>query len=243
MIDMRTIILSYAITNIVCASLMALLWMQNRKRFAGIGFWLGNYVAICAAVVLLALRGIIPDLLSIVIANALVVFGLILLYVGLQRFVGKVESQLHNYIFLAVFILVHAYFTYIHPSLLARNINASAGIFIGSFQIAWFIFRRLGAAISSNMRSLGVITIFYCLISLARISADLIVDPGTDFLKTGTDSLVFLFYQTLQIALTLNLFLNVNHRLVVNLERDITERKQAEEALGERQKQGIEQLG
>lgn len=241
MIDMRTIILSYAITNIVCASVMALLWMQNRKRFAGIGFWLGNYVAICTAVVLLALRGIVPDFLSIVIANALVVFGLILLYVGLQRFVGKPGSQIHNYIFLGIFILIHAYFTYIQPSLLARNINASVGIFIGAFQIAWFIFRRLGADASFNMRSLGVIFIFYCLVSVARISTDLIVDPGTDFLKSGTNSLAFLLYQTLQIALTLNLFLKVNHRLVVDLERDITERKRAEEALRQTHIQVVEQ--
>ena len=233
MIDIRTIILSYAITNLVCASVMASLWLQNRKRFAGIGFWLGHYVAICTAVVLLALRGIAPDFLSIVIANALVIFGLVLLYMGLQRFVGKPGSQIHNYILLAIFILVHAWFTYVQPSLLARNINASVGIFIGAFQIDWFIFRRPGANVSFIMRSLGVIFTFYCLISVARISMDLIVDPGNDFLNTGSDSLVFLFYQTLQIALTLNLFLKVNRRLVVDLERDVTERKQAEEALKE----------
>jgi hypothetical protein len=80
MIDIRTIIISYAITNLVCASVMARLWLQNRNRFAGIGFWLGHYAAICTAVVLLALRGVAPDFLSIVTANALVIFGLILLY-------------------------------------------------------------------------------------------------------------------------------------------------------------------
>jgi PAS domain S-box-containing protein len=154
----------------------------------------------------------------------------------LQRFVGKPGSQIHNYILLAVFILVHAYFTYIQPSLLARNINASAGIFIGAFQIVWFIFRRINTDASFNMRGLGVIFIFYCLISVARISMDLIVDPGADFLNTGSDSLVFLFYQTLQIALTLNLFLKVNQRLVIDLERDIIERKQAEQALKESRK-------
>ena len=77
MIEIRTIIISYTTTNLVCASLMTMLWLQNRKRFSGIGFWLVQYIAIFTSVVLLALRGIIPDFLSIVAANALVIIGVI----------------------------------------------------------------------------------------------------------------------------------------------------------------------
>jgi PAS domain S-box-containing protein len=230
MIDMRTIILSYIITNITCTSVMMLLWLQNRKHFDGIGFWLGQYIAIFTAVVLLALRGIIPDFLSIVIANTLVIFGLILLYMGVQRFVCQTGSQTHNFILLVAFILVHAWFTYPHPSLLARNINVSVCMFIYAFQIAWFIFRKDGTDSSFNLRGLGVIFIFYCLVSIARTTTDLIIDPGANFLKTGTDSLVFLAYQALQIALTLSLFLQVNRQLIFDLEHDIIKRKQAEEA-------------
>jgi len=233
MIDIRTIIVSYVTTNLVCASVMALLWLQNRKRFDGIEFWMGNYVAIFMGFVLIALRNIIPDFLSIVAANALIVYGVLLLYMGLERFVGKASSQIYNYIYLAILTLVHAYFTYLHPSLLARNINVSIGIFIFAFQIVWLVFHRLDTPTFSNMRNLGVIAIFLCLISIARIITDLIFDPGNDFLKTSSDSIVILFYQILQIALTLSLFLQVNHRLVVDLERDISGRKQAEEALKE----------
>ncbi len=230
MIDIRTIMISYIITNLVCASLMVSLWLQNRKHVAGIGFWLGHYVVACATVLLLVLRGILPNFISIVFANTLGIYGLVLLYIGVRRFVGQASSQIHNYLLLAVFMLVHAWFTYPQPSLWARNINASVGALIVFSQIAWFIFRRGNANSSFNLRGLGAIFIFYCLICIARISMDLIIDPGNDFLKTGSDSLVFLAYQTLQITLTLNLFLQVNSRLVVDLEHDIIERKQAEAA-------------
>lgn len=226
MIDIQTILISYAVTNIICASLMVSLWLQNRKRFDGIGFWLGHFIAALASVILLGLRGSIPDFISIVIANALVIFGFILFYMGLEHFTGKVKSQIHNYIFLAIFTLIHSYFTYIQPSLPARNTNISVGMFIGAFQIVWLIFYRLRAEIHFKLRSLGMIFIFYCLISVA----DLIIDPGVDYLKTSTDSIDFLLYQILQVTLTLNLFLQVNQRLVVDLENDITERKRAEEA-------------
>ncbi len=241
MIDIRTIIVSYVTTNLVCASIMASLWLQNRKHFAGIGFWFGNYVAICLGFVLFALRGVAPDFLSIVIANAAIVYGMLSLYMGLQRFVGKAGSQTHNYVLLAIFVLVHIYFTHLHPSLLARNINVSVALFVFAFQIVWFVFRRLDTASSSSLRNLGVIAALICLISIVRVVTDLIVDPGADFLTASSDSIVILVYQILQIAVALSLFLQVNRRLVVGLERDITERKRAQEALQQTQVQVIEQ--
>lgn len=226
MIDIQTILLSYVVTNVICTSLMVSLWLQNRKHFDGIGLWLGHYVAAFVSVILLGLRGIIPDFISIVIANALVIVGFISLYMGLEHFTGKVKSQIHNYFFVAIFTIVHAYFTYIQPSLPARNANIAVGMFIGAFQIVWLIFYRLRAETSFKLRGVGAIFIFYCLISVA----DLLVDPGVDYLKTSTDSIDFLLYQVLQIALTLSLFLRVNHRLVMDLENDVIKRKQAEEA-------------
>ncbi len=89
MVDMRTIIVSFITTNVVCTSIMAVLWLQNRKRFAGIDYWLAQYIAITVAVVLLALRGVISDFMSIVVANTLVVACFVLLYMGVQRFVGQ----------------------------------------------------------------------------------------------------------------------------------------------------------
>ncbi len=230
MLDIRTLIISYIATNLVCASVMALLWLQNRQRFAGIGFWLGNYVAIFTGFVLVALRGVAPDFLSIVIANALIVGGVLLLYIGLERFVGQPSSHLHDYLLLAVFVLVHAYFTFLHPSLLARNINVSVGLFIFAFEIVWLIFRRLDPDTAADLRGMGIIALLFCLFNLAHVIADLNVDPGTDFLNTNTDAIAILFYQVLQIAIALNLFLLVNRRLVVDLESDIVERQRAEEA-------------
>ena len=40
---MKTIIFSYVITDIVCLAVIVLLWRQNRKRFAGTGFFVFDF--------------------------------------------------------------------------------------------------------------------------------------------------------------------------------------------------------
>src|SRR5512139_3039606 len=105
-LDMRTVIFSYAISNAICAAVITFLWLQNRKRFPGIGFWVADFVMQFVAIVLVALRGAVPDVVSMVVSNTLLILGTIFLYVGLERFAEKRGPQLHNAALLAVFILV-----------------------------------------------------------------------------------------------------------------------------------------
>jgi len=96
LLDMRTIVFSNVVTGIVCMVVILLLGHQIRKRFAGTGFWVFNYAFQTAALFLIILRGSIPDWMSMVLSNTLVIAGALLGYVGLERFVGKKSSQVHN---------------------------------------------------------------------------------------------------------------------------------------------------
>ena len=237
MLDTRTILLSLIIINIVCTVVVAVLWFQNRKRYAGIGYWLANFVLQFVALLLFGLRGSLPDLVSVVLGNLLVISGLLLLYIGLERFVEKPGFQIHNYIFLAAFVFLHTYFTFIRPSLQARNLNVTIAFLIVFFQIAWLIFRRLDKEMRAVMRNLGLIAIAFCLASLTRILVNLVVDPGSDFFNANPfDALLFLMYQALLVAGTFSLILVVNRRLVLDLENDIIERLHTQEALRESEK-------
>lgn len=115
MLDMRTIIFSYVLTDIVCLVVIVLLWQQNRKRFAGTGFFVFDFALQTVTLFLIVLRGQIPDWISIVLANALAGTGMLFGYMGLLRFVGKKSFQIHNYILLTAFVFVHAYFALFHP--------------------------------------------------------------------------------------------------------------------------------
>ena len=57
LLDMRTIVFSNVLTDIVCMLVILLLWHQSRKRFAGTGFWVFDYAFQTAALFLIILRG------------------------------------------------------------------------------------------------------------------------------------------------------------------------------------------
>ena len=107
-LDIRTIVFSYVLTDIVCLAVMMILWRQNRKRLAGTGLWVIDYAFQLTALVLIILRGVIPDWASIVLANALVMTGALLGYLALLQFAGQRRNQIFNYVFLAANILLHA---------------------------------------------------------------------------------------------------------------------------------------
>jgi diguanylate cyclase (GGDEF)-like protein/PAS domain S-box-containing protein len=233
-LDTQTVLFSYAITSTICVVVMAFLWQQNRKRFMGLDFWLAVYAVQLLAVLLFALRGTAPDFVTIVIPNTLVVGGTILLYMGLERYVGKKSLQYHNYLLLAVFICLHTYFTYGRPSQALRNLNIALSLLLICLQCAWLMLRRVEGAIRSETRLVGVGFAIYCLAIAGRVLMILILPASNDLVKSGLfDTLVLLIYQLVLVALAFELFLMVNRRLFAALEDDIVARRKVEQTYKE----------
>jgi signal transduction histidine kinase len=229
-LDMHTVLLSYVLSNAVCAAVMTSLWLSNRRRSAGLEFWVADFILQFIAIVLVALRGIIPAPVSILLATPLAVAGTWLLYVGLERYTGKTSSQSVNYLLFTGYAIVHTFFAFVQPNLLARNINFSMALLAICAQCAWLMLRRADPEIRTETRLVGVIFAAYSLFSLARVLSDLMAPPGADlFTSSPNDVLVILLYQVLFVGLTFSLFLMVNRHLVGALEHDIIERKRAVE--------------
>jgi PAS domain S-box-containing protein len=219
LLDMRTLVFSNVVSDIVCVLVILLLWHQSRKRFAGTGFWAFDFAFQTAAVFLISLRGSIPDSMSMVLSNTLVIGGAILGYMGIGRFVGKKTSQFHNYVLLAAFACVHAYFTLVQPNLAARNLNVSAGLLIICFQCMWFLVYRVEPGMRQLTFSVGMVFGAYCLVSVVRIIGFITgAHPASDYFHSGAfESLILISYQILFILLTYTLILMVNKRLLVEV--------------------------
>lgn len=232
LLDMRTVIFSYAISNLITMIVMIILWKQNHRRFAGLGFWMVDFILQFIALVLLTLRGIVPDFFSMIISNSMIIGGTILLFIGLEIFTGKRGPQLHNYILLIVFIFIHAYFVYIFNSLKIRNILFSFTLLSICLQCVWLLLIRVIPKIRIFTRGLGFVFIVFCLISIIRIVIDMVVPLGNDFFHVNTyDTLLLITYQMLYIVLTFFLILLVNSQLFAEMESDIKIRKQIEASL------------
>jgi len=232
LLDMRTVVFGYAISDLVCLIVMAVMWTQNRRRFAGLGFWVAGFLSQCAALVLLALVGIEPDLPSMMGSNTLVIGGILLIYIGLEHFTGQRGLQLHNFILLAGFVLLDVIFTFAPPSLTLRNVIFSLGLLAICTQCAWLMLRRVGPEMRRITPVVGYVFAFFCLVSILRLGVDLAVPVGSDFFHSNFyDTLSIMTYQILFIILTFSLFLMVNRRLFTDLEGDIAARQQVEAAL------------
>jgi PAS domain S-box-containing protein len=218
-LDMRTIVLSYVITDILCVWFVVLLWRQNRNRFAGTAFWAIDFVFQAAALVLIVLRGAIPDWISMVLSNTLVISGGILGFMGLERFVGKKGPQTQNCLLVIFFIFVHSWFAFVHPSLAVRNLNISVALFLVCVQSVWLMWHRVEPGLRSLTFGVGAVNFLYCLISVVRIVHFFGGEhAGGDYFKSGLfEALVLVSYQVLFLLLTYSFVMMVNKRLLMQI--------------------------
>lgn len=232
MIDLRTVVFSYVLISAVCSIVVAFLWLRNRGCFAGLGFWAGGYAIYFIGTLAMVLRASTLDQFSTVAGYALFAGGSILIYMGLERFLGKRGPYIHNLALLAALIFTDTYFTGIHPNLGAHIASVSLAMLLIFVQPVWLIFRRVDAEMRSISSGTGIVYIISCSINLIRILLFLIIPPDNVFFGSNEyETSQLILSQAVMIALAFSLIMMVNRRLVTSLERDITEHKQAEKAL------------
>jgi PAS domain S-box-containing protein len=230
--DVRTILYSYVITNGICAVVMQSLWLQNRKRTAGLGYCLLDFYFQFISILLIGLRGLIPDFISIVVSNILSVAGTILLLIGLEILFDRKGSQIQNYVLLFLFSLIQIYFAFVVPNLTFRNINISVALFVLCGQSAWLMLHRVDPSKRIATRMVGVVFTIYCIAGLVRTVIDLLIPSQNElFAQSVYDTMIIFVYQMLFIALTFDLVLMVNRLQYSELEHDVTVLKLADEVI------------
>ena len=219
-LDVRTVVFSQLVTNVIGALVIALLWWQNRHRFAGTAWWAVDFAFQATTSLLIILRGSIPDWLSLVVANTLAIAGALAGLIGLERFLGKRGAQLHNLLLLVIFAAVHTYFSFVQPDLAARNLNLALGLLIVCGQCVWLLWRRVQPDQRRMTTGVGATFGLFCAVSFVRIVVTLANPrPNNDLFKSGLfDVLILVAYQVLLLVLAYSLSLMVNRRLLTDVQ-------------------------
>ncbi len=214
--DIRTLVLISFVVGIISVITMTIIWMQYRRRFAGISFWLTCMFLHTSGIGLILMRGIIPDLISIVVSNSLIIAGSVFLLIGLELFLNRPGPRVPNYIILLIFFFTYTYYGVITPDFTHREIIISSTIVIFALQISWLLLYRVPSELFKITRISGFIVSGYATFSIIRTCLHIIFPADTnDFFKSGfVDSITLAIYLSLHICLTISLILMVTRRLL-----------------------------
>lgn len=91
-IDLRTVILMLSVMPGLMSIVLFSLSRSFPSSIRGLGYWAAAALAISVTAILLALRGVIPDWLSVALANATMLIGVGLSLVGTEVFFGHQPS-------------------------------------------------------------------------------------------------------------------------------------------------------
>lgn len=119
-LDLRTVILLSVFISLLTGS-WVLINRSMLKDVSGFGFLGMAHFSLGASLVLLALRGVIPDFFSIVIANLLLILADTLGFTAIKHF-RQVNVRGRRLCLTALFLqaAISGFFTYIQPNLLMR---------------------------------------------------------------------------------------------------------------------------
>lgn len=136
---------------------------------------------------LLGLRDILPDMVTVVVANTIILMGAILYLEATRRFLGTATS-IHplGIIILPVFIASFVYFTYYSPSVNNRILSIAAALAIFSFLTAREFAHRLPAYVKLPKVMTASIFIIYGLFQVFRFIWTLGESTIQSFMAAGT---------------------------------------------------------
>ena len=139
-LDVRTLGLVAMMTSLLFAAGLLLVY-KTFARDRSVYLWALGASAGVPGFALYALRGLVPDLLSIVVANTLLIAGVIWLYAGSRNLLSGKDAPPWHWIVLAINAALLCYFTFVVPSLWARTYSISAAMAVIFFQSARLFLR------------------------------------------------------------------------------------------------------
>ena len=154
-LDIRTLVLVLGITHMI----QVIVFYQQYKisnHYPGVGWWLMWSIAEIAGFAAILLRGI-PSiyLLTLIILNSCVYLGMVFIYIGLMRFLGKDVNSKILFSISTFFIIAIAYFVYVDDNAFMRSVIFSAAIAGTSLWTAYvlFVHKMPSIAASANFNA------------------------------------------------------------------------------------------
>ena len=190
--DIRTLALMVGITNLI----QALVLIQQslvKKPYRGVGWWALGSASIALGSVVSLLRDIHSlERIAIVSGNALIVAGVIFIYVGAMRFSDKAENRGLCAALFAVFLSLFIYCTYVRNDITLRAAILAVTFAVTAFGAAWALYAPGIRPVTATGKFVAAVFLATGCLSLYLAVTTLTIAPVSDFF-TPTTSMVLSF--------------------------------------------------
>lgn len=133
-LDIRTLLVVTALISMSSATALIYLW-RYQSHSNGAGFWAAGMSCVSIASILIIGRGVIPDFLSLVVANTLYVVGFVLVLRGLRVFTGRPPLLFFDIGLPPATAALFYYFNYLDQNMNIRIIILSSAFLMICFAI------------------------------------------------------------------------------------------------------------
>lgn len=221
-LDLRTIVFSFVLINIVSTLVVIFLWLQYRHRYKGIEFLVFGFLCQMLAYILIIMRGRIPDWLSLEAANSISVIGIYLGYLGLEKYTGRRSSHITDYILFFVFAVTHAWFSYIKPDPTIRYVVISAASMVFFAKCAWLMLVKVSKDMAGLTMFTGSVFAGLSVLAALKIAEYFIHGPSpVDYFKSGVfEAVSMITYQMLIVLLTVSFAIMFSNNLLRNIKTE-----------------------
>jgi diguanylate cyclase (GGDEF)-like protein len=216
-LDLRSILLMTSAMGLLLALVLVFLRLSYPKSIQGLGLWATALVLVFASALLFAGRDVIPDLFSVVLANFMLLSGIVFFYTGTQCFLGRQPSfKLLLGVSLATVPLV-AWYTLMDPNFNARTLVVSS-VWAGmNFSLAWLVWHQGRSAFATRFVA-GILLLHAGILVLRFLSAWLPL-PGENLLKASSVQTLYIAANAMMLlAVGIGFILMASDRLREELE-------------------------
>ena len=217
-IDFRTLLIVHVLVSVALALLMAVFWRGHRGT-PGLAQWTLGACLIGVATIFGTLRGFIPELFTIVVANAMGVAGMAAMWIGIRLFYGRPtywSGALWAVAGVAVFLAMR---TYVVDDIQSRIVVISFAHSVICLHCAYELLRAPSRRFPSPATLTALLFALLTVTTGFRAVASIVTPPDPDvFAPNLAQSIHFLITLVCKILILLALMMMALQRLQRELE-------------------------
>ena len=213
--DVRTVAVFVALTFFIQAMAIGAqaFLIRELKQYRGVEAALLANLCVAVGLLLRMFAALLPEFLTTIVSNILLLVGPALFYVALSQFTGFRYSRMLLIGVIATVLVFLAYFTYWDDDIRKRMIAFSLGSVSMVFILIHQLWRIQKTALRFSARLMLVSFLIHALLLVLRVISIILAPPQETFNLTPAQSATYLLSFAISFFWTTGFVLMVSHRL------------------------------